>query len=124
MRMIEQEIISAIRQEKEFSTSRTQDYYCRKEGNRDVLKWSDLGTFVYKLWGHEIAKGDKALRTLVVSDCGYPTSTTKSRLNAVFAALDIPMSCTVRKKTMVYFYKGQEMSKKFIETSDWAVTIS
>lgn len=124
MRVIEQEIISALKNKSDFHTSVTQDMYRKKEGRRDVLRWSDMGNFSYELWGHPIAKGDPVSKELTVSDCGYATATTKSRLNAVFAALDIPVSCTVRKKTMVYFYKGQEMSEKFIETSDWAVTIS
>lgn len=134
MRMIEQEIISAIRQKKDFSTGMTQDYYCRKEGRRDVLEWSEMGNFCLKLWGHPIAKGDPTSKELTVSDCGYATSTTKSRLNAVFAALDIPMSCTVRKKKMVYFLNGKELElvEKTIDyrkdytiaTGPWVITIS
>lgn len=126
MRMIEQEIISALRQEKDFSTSVTEDMYRKKEGRRDVIEWHDEypGIFTYRLWGHQIAKGDTISRTLEVSDCGYPTATTKSRLNAVFAALDISMSCSVRNKKMVYFYKGKEISEKEVETSDYIISIA
>lgn len=126
MRLIEQEIIQAIRQEKDFQTSVTEDMYRKKEGRRDVLLWHEdyPGIFSYKLWGHQIAKGDTVSRTLEVSDCGYPTGTTKSRLNAIFAALDIPMSCSVRNKQMVYFYKGKEISEKEVETSDYVISIS
>ncbi len=126
MRMIEQEIISALKNEKDFQTSVIQDMYRKKEGRRDVLVWNEEypGIFSLKLWGHQIAKGDTVSRTLEISDCGYPTSTTKSRLNAVFAALDIPMSCTVRKKKMVYFYKGKEISEKEVETSDYVISIA
>lgn len=126
MRLIEQEIIQAIRQEKDFQTSVTEDMYRKKEGRRDVLLWHEdyPGIFSYKLWGHQIAKGDTISRTLEVSDCGYPTDTTKSRLNAVFAALDIPMSCSVRKKQIVYFYKGKEISEKEVETSDYVIAIA
>jgi hypothetical protein len=69
-----------------------------------------------------------------VSNCGYATATTKSRLNAIFAALDIPMSCTVRKKEMVYYYNGHELpdvekakgmyGEYNINTGTWQVTIS
>ena len=126
MRMIEQEIISALRQEKDFSTSVTEDMYRKKEGRRDVIEWHDEypGIFTYRLWGHQIAKGDTISRTLEISDCGYPTATTKSRLNAVFAALDISMSCSVRNKKMVYFYKGKEISEKEVETSDYVISIA
>lgn len=126
MRMIEQEIISALKNESDFQTSVTEDMYRKKEGRRDVLEWHDEypGIFSLKLWGHQIAKGDTISRTLEISDCGYPTATTKSRLNAVFAALDIPMSCSVRNKKMVYFYKGKEISKKEVETSDYVISIS
>lgn len=126
MRMIEQEIISALKNESDFQTSVTEDMYRKKEGRRDVLVWNEEypGIFSLKLWGHQIAKGDTISRTLEVSDCGYATATTKSRLNAVFAALDIPMSCSVRNKKMVYFYKGKEISEKEVETSDYVISIS
>lgn len=126
MRMIEQEIITALKNESDFQTSVTQDMYSKKEGRRDVLVWNEEypGIFSLKLWGHQIAKGDTISRTLEVSDCGYPTATTKSRLNAVFAALDIPMACTVRKKKMVYFYRGKEISEKEVETSDYVISIA
>lgn len=126
MRMIEQEIISALKNESDFQTSVTQDMYRKKEGRRDVLVWNEEypGIFSLKLWGHQIAKGDTISRTLEISDCGYPTATTKSRLNAVFAALEIPMACTVRKKKMVYFYRGKEISEKEVETSDYVISIA
>lgn len=134
MRMIEQEIIQAIRDRKSFSTSYIKDMYGKKEGHRDVLQWSEYDTFLYLLWGHEIAAGDLVEKTLEISDCGYPTATTKSRLNAIFAALDIPMSCTVRKKKMVYFLNGKELElvEKTIDyrkdytiaTGPWIITIS
>lgn len=126
MRMIEQEIISALKNEQDFSTPVTQDMYRKKEGRRDVLVWNEEypSIFSLKLWGHQIAKGDTISRTLEISDCGYPTATTKSRLNAVFAALDIPMACTVRKKKMVYFYRGKEISEKEVETSDYVISIA
>jgi hypothetical protein len=132
--MIEQEIIQAIRDKKDFSTPKVQDMHREKEGRRDVLRWSDMDNFVYELWGHTIAKGDSVMKILLVSDCGYPTATTKSRLNAIFAALDIPMTCSIRKKEMVYYYNGHELpdiekakgmyGEYNINTGTWQVTIA
>lgn len=109
MRMIEQEIIQAIRDKKDFSTSVVQDMHRKKTGRRDVLKWSDMGNFMYSLWGHTIAKGDPVMKILFVCDCGYPTATTKSRLNAIFAGFDIPMSCSIRNEKTVFYLDGQEI---------------
>lgn len=129
MRMIEQEIIAALKNESDFQTSVAQDMYRKKEGRRDVLRWPDMGNFVYELWGHTIAKGDSVTKILLVSDCGYPTATTKSRLNAVFAGLDIPMSCTVRNKKTVFYLDGQEIKidthnqNMSVISGEWQVTI-
>ena len=133
MRMIEQEIIQAIRDRKNFSTPKVQDMYRKKEGRRDVLRWSDIGNFSLELWGHEIVHGDPEVNTLIISDCGYPTATTKSRLNAVFAAFDIPMSCSVRNKKTVYYLNGKEIIEdnipveqhggRNIQAGNWLVEI-
>lgn len=125
MRMIEQEIIQAIQKEKDFQTSVTEDMHRKKEGRRDVLVWNEdyPGVFSLKLWGHQIAKGDTVARTLEISDCGYATATTTSRLNAIFAGLDIPMSCSIRNKTIVYFLNGKETIAETIGTGEWTVHI-
>jgi hypothetical protein len=60
---------------------------------------------------------------LTVSDCGYATSTTVSRLNAVFAALDIPVSCAVKNKKTVYFLHGNPVNGNTIMTGDWKVKV-
>ena len=130
MRMIEQEIIQAIRDKKDFSTPVVQDMYRKKEGRRDVLRWSDMDSFAYELWGHTIAKGDSVMKILLVSDCGYPTATTKSRLNAIFAGLDIPMSCSIRNDTTVFYLDGQEIKVNThnqhmsVICGEWQVTVT
>ena len=134
MRMIEQEIITAVRNQQDFATGIVQDMYRKKEGRRDSLRWSEYDTFHYELWGHAIAEGDMVTNNLTVSDCGYPTATTKSRLNAVFAALDIPMACSIRKKQTVWFLHGRELTgiekakgmygEYNINTGIWQVTIA
>ena len=130
MRMIEQEIIQAIRDKKDFSTPKVQDMHREKEGRRDVLRWSDMDNFVYELWGHTIAKGDSVMKILLVSDCGYPTATTKSRLNAIFAGLDIPMSCSIRNEKTVFYLDGQEIKVNThnqhmsVICGEWQVTVT
>lgn len=130
MRMIEQEIVQAIRDKKDFSTPKVQDMHREKEGRRDVLKWSDMDNFVYELWGHTIAKGDSVMKILLVSDCGYPTATTKSRLNAIFAGLDIPMSCSIRNEKTVFYLDGQEIKVNThnqhmsVICGEWQVTVT
>lgn len=130
MRMIEQEIIQAIRDKKDFSTTVVQDRHREKEGRRDVLRWSDMDNFAYELWGHTIAKGDSVMKILLVSDCGYPTATTKSRLNAIFAGLDIPVSCSIRNDTTVFYLDGQEIKVNThnqhmsVICGEWQVTVT
>lgn len=129
MRLIEQEIIKALRTEMDYASSVTQDTYRKKEGKRDVIQWHEdyPGIFSYKLWGHQIAKGDTVSRTLEISDCGYATSTTRSRLNAVFAALDIPMSCSVHRKIMRWYVNGMLSSglgKQTLKAGEWTIKIS
>lgn len=124
MRMIEQEIITAVRNQQDFATGIVQDMHRKKEGRRDVLQWNDYGMCTLKLWGHPVAVCDTISKILSVCDCGYPTSTTKSRINAVFAALDIPMSCSIRNKKMVYFLNGKEIEHRAILTAgEWHVKI-
>lgn len=130
MKMIEQEIVQAIRDKKNFSTPKVQDMYREKKGRRDVLRWSDMNNFMYELWGHTIAKGDSVMKILLVSDCGYPTATTTSRLNAIFAGLDIPMSCSIRNNSTVFYLNGQEIKVNThnqhmsVICGEWQVTVT
>lgn len=139
MRVIETEVINALRQHQNFKTTPiVNNYYGNnpdgRKQRRDSLQWSEYDTFRYELWGHAIAEGDVTTNNLTVSDCGYATSTTVSRLNAIFAALDIPMACSVRKKQTVWFLHGREISgiekakgmygEFNINIGVWQVTIS
>jgi len=109
MRQIEQDIVNFVRVGISFHSGTSSSYCPENTGYRDDLQF-DEEKFSYRLWGNEIAKGDKSTKVITVSDCGYPTATTVSRLNAIFAGLDIPMSCMVRKKKMVYFLNGKEIT--------------
>ena len=128
MRVIETEVINAMRQRQNFETSpMVNNYYGnnphRQKQRRDSLKWSEYDTFRYELWGHAIAEGDIVTNNLTVSDCGYATATTVSRLNAVFAALDIPISCAVKHKKTVYFLHGNPVDANVIRTGNWKVKV-
>ena len=128
MRVIETEVINALRQRQNFETTPiVNNYYGNnpdgRKQRRDSLRWSEYDTFRYELWGHAIAEGDVTTNNLTVSDCGYATATTVSRLNAVFAALDIPMSCAVKHKKTVYFLHGNPVNENVILTGDWEVKV-
>ena len=128
MRVIETEIINALRQRQNFETSPiVNNYYGNnpdgRKQRRDSLRWTEYDTFRYELWGHAIAEGDTVTNNLTVSDCGYATATTVSRLNAVFAALDIPVSCAVKNKKTVYFLHGNPVNENVILTGDWKVKV-
>ena len=52
------------------------------------VSWSDDDQFVeVRLHGHIIASVNWRTNTLCISDCGWQTSTTKSRLNALLGDL-------------------------------------
>lgn len=122
MRMIEQEIIQAIRDRKDLKAGHSPEM----SGYRDVITFNPKG-FRYHLWDNCIAGSSEGTKTLMVSDCGYATATTRSRLNAIFAAMDIPVTCSVRKKKMVYYLNGivcPGLGNMRIETGEWTIIIS
>ena len=128
MRVIETEVINAMRQRQNFETPpMVNNYYGNNphghKQRRDSLRWSEYNTFRYELWGHAIAEGDTVTNSLTVSDCGYATATTVSRLNAIFAGLDIPMSCAVKNKKTVYFLHGKPVNENVISAGDWKVKV-
>lgn len=77
MRKIERQLINAINTPgKSLRSSNTQ------------VRWSDDQTFVeVLLHGHIIAAINFKTRALAVSACGWETTTTKSRLNAILSDL-------------------------------------
>lgn len=122
MRMIEQEIIQAIRDRKDLKAGHSSEM----SGYRDVLTFNPAG-FRYNLWDNCIAGSSEGTKTLMISDCGYATATTRSRLNAIFAAMDIPVTCSVRKEKMVYYLNGivcPGLGNMRIETGEWTIIIS
>ena len=122
MKQIEQDIVNAVRNGAELHVGTSSSYVPTSDCYRDSLHF-EKEKFVYKLWGNEIAKGNTCTKEITVSDCGYPTATTTSRLNAIFAGLDIPMAASIRKKTIVYFLNGKETIAETIGTGEWTVHI-
>ena len=98
MRQIQQDVIQALRDRRNF----------RAGNGRDRIEWKGKNFKVY-LWDNLIAEGNVKARDIRVSDCGYATATTTSRLNAVFAGLDIPMAVCIRNKQVRFSVEGQPL---------------
>lgn len=114
MRKIEQDIITALRAEKDFKSGQ----------GRDRIKWFEC-EFRVALWGNCIAEGSTETRTIRVSSCGYSTPTATSRLNAVFAAFNIPVSAVIRNFNLMFVRNGKEVlnSGTKTEAGGWHVTV-
>jgi hypothetical protein len=114
MRVIQQDIITALRARKNFKAGQ----------GRDRIEW-DGSEFCVILWGHHIAEGNAETATIRVSSCGYSTPTTTSRLNAVFAAFDIPVSAVIRNFNLMFVRNGKEVLNKGTkaEAGGWHVTV-
>jgi hypothetical protein len=124
MKQIEQDIVQAARNGADLHVGTSSSYVPFSDCYRDSLHFNK-NIFSYRLWGNEIAAGDTQAKEITVSDCGYATATTVSRLNALFAGLDIPMACSVRKGNTVYKIHGQEVVPGMLHyyAGDWCVTI-
>lgn len=115
MRVIQQDIITALRARKDF----------RAGQGRDRVEWREC-EFRVALWGNNVAKGNADKATIQVSSCGYSTQTTTSRLNAVFAAFGIPISAVIRNYELKFIREGGEILHKGTKTEagGWIVTIA
>jgi hypothetical protein len=96
MRVIEQKMVSAIQNEKNWSW-----------GNTAVT--IENGRILVRLYGHLIAIICE--HKIVLSSCGYTTKTTKSRLNAILDHLKLP---TIYQKDLVW-YIGNKEFEDFME---------
>lgn len=114
MRVIQQDIIQALKAEKNFKSGQ----------GRDRIEW-DGREFRVILWGHHIAEGNAETKTISVSSCGYSTPTTTSRLNAVFAAFNIPISAVIRNYDLKFIREGKGVLNKGTKTEagGWIVTV-
>ena len=114
MRVFQQDIITALRAEKNFKSGQ----------GRDRVEWNGR-EFCVVLWGNYIAKGNAETETIRVSSCGYSTPTTTSRLNAVFAAFNIPISAVIRDYNLKFIREGKGVLSKGTKTEagGWIVTV-
>jgi hypothetical protein len=114
MRVIQQDIITALRARKNFKAGQ----------GRDRVEW-DGSEFCVILWGNYIARGNADKATIQVSSCGYSTQTTTSRLNAVFAAFGIPISAVIRNYDLKFIREGKGVLAFEAETEagGWNVTV-
>lgn len=132
MNSVQQDIIRALRERRNFRAgSASGSGYARRDGLTGRRDWLEVAVtkenFFYLLWGNKIAAGELdmpgAVKNLWVSDCGYPTQTTVSRLNAIFAGLDIPMSAVVRKEETVFYLNGEPVTDDIVKAGSYLVTI-
>jgi len=121
MRKVEAQMINAVRaclngSEQQWRSGNTA-VYVKHEGIRNTFGYER--TVVVELHGNVIAEFDSALcgardcRGLKLMDCGWRTSTTKSRLNALLGAF--------REGSFIYQKQGQWFSPDGDEWygSDW-----
>lgn len=127
MKSIQHQVADRIRSRRSLKTGKADSTgYTRLynlKGYRDVLKWTGEESFMYRLWGHPICTGNLGQKTLIVSDCGYATQTTASRLNAIFAGLDVPVSCSLKKGRTVFFLKGKPVQEDTIRADSYHISI-
>jgi hypothetical protein len=100
MRKIEQQMIAAIKERRNW-----------KSGNTAVELTSDGGMFI-TLYGHIIAEISFVFLggSVKMGDCGYRTATTRSRLNAVIGATFGRYGVGIFQKDYEWFFqKGGEI---------------
>ena len=114
MRLIQEDIITALRARKDFKAGQ----------GRDRVEWNG-SEFRVALWGNNVARGNVEKATIQVSSCGYSTQTTTSRLNAVFAAFGIPISAVIRNYELKFIRDGKGILNKGTKTEagGWTVTV-
>ena len=126
MKNIQNEIVQAIQGRRNLRAgSASGSGYARVRGltgHRDIMEWKRDGSMEYYLWGTKIAESTPG-HTLLVSTYGYDTATTASRLNAVFAGFDVPMSVTVRKGKSIFYLNGEAVpdNRACYIAGDWTV---
>ena len=99
MKQIQQDVVQALRDKRNF----------RAGNGRDRVEWKGSHFKVY-LWDNLIAEGNTKSRDIRVNDCGYATVTTTSRLNAVFAGLDLPVSVRVKDRHTMFYIHGNNVA--------------
>ena len=100
MRKIERQMNFAISNKGNWSGSNTTVLYNESTNCSSVL-----------LHGHNIATVDHNTQAVKLSSCGYETTTTKSRLNAILE--EVKYGCKVFQKNFTWFVKYQSQTLMF-----------
>lgn len=98
MRVIEKKMVNAVSAQGKMSTNNTKVE-------------SDNGLTKVMLHGNTIAEIDWAGKLLYISNCGWQTTTTKSRLNAILGALKPGTSIYQKKGT--WYLSDAKKTKEF-----------
>lgn len=97
MRKIEQQMVAAIRERKNW-----------KSGNTEVVHSDGGKYFKVYLFGNLIASGKDAGLVTRLDDCGYRTVTTKSRLNAMIDNLPMGIGGIYQRKGDWFYSYGDK----------------
>ena len=100
MRKLERQMNFAISNKADWSGSNTQVNY------NDSTNCSS----VY-LHGHQIATVDHNTNSVKLDSCGYETTTTKSRLNAILE--EVKYGCNVFQKQFEWFVSYKDQTESF-----------
>ena len=109
MRKIEQKMIQAIRSRRDWASANTRV---------DVV---DGDRVIVRLHGHPIAELIQDDQILWVRDCGYQTTTTKSRLNALLR--EFCPGCHVYQKHWVWYLSRRDCETEMERDAAYAVSL-
>ena len=94
----------------------------RWSNNNTSVRWSDDQSFVeVLLHGHIIASINWNTRAMSLSDCGWQTTTTKSRLNALLSGLVPGASIYQRDFTWYLTYHDKTVEFSDVEHKAFAI---
>jgi len=91
-----------------------------RSGNTEV-EWIDDTTTVL-LHGHSIATINWHTRTMCISDCGWQTSTTKSRLNALLGDL-APGRAGIYQRNFQWYLDRGHKEHEMVSNTTYALHI-
>ena len=100
MRKIERQMNFAISNKADWSSSNTRVEYNNLSNCSSIY-----------LHGHQIAVVDHNLKAVKLSSCGYETTTTKSRLNAILD--EVKYGCRVFQKNWDWFVSYNDQTASF-----------
>lgn len=110
MRKIEQEMVAAIQQRRNWRSGNT------------AVEVDAAGAVTVRLHGHAIAEVMANGVQVKLSACGWHTATTKSRLNAVIDAL-FEAGCGIYQSAGNWFFRDQGRSTAWEEVeNEWIST--